>query len=260
VGNKMPLTASFDPGSVVPLTPQLFKSLPPDLRRRATAVWRATHVLLDAIVRWTEWIHTPKSLGGIEVGDAIARNGRDAIEVLRGLNVNSPAFQGHDDPEHPGPLYFWPAPPSEIIDPAWYEAIDSQHITAERDEITRQLFALNHVLVPELNRIVGTISNSPDAVLIQDTHHTQHAVVQLRGAGERPIVLGKEVEPLTEARHRVVSALLAAGPDGMSKPDLDRVKGDAVRYLRELRAGSRLWKAAIRMAGKRGMRYAIKHE
>jgi hypothetical protein len=81
-------------------------------------------------------------------------------------------------------------------------------------------------------------------------------VVQLRGVAQKPLVFGKKVDSLSKPRYRVVEALLEAGPDGMSKPELEKIKADAIPYLREL---SKMpgWKRAIRMAGKANQHYAI---
>jgi hypothetical protein len=85
-------------------------------------------------------------------------------------------------------------------------------------------------------------------------------LVQLRGVAQKPIVLGKEVESLTEARYRVVEALVNAGADGLSKAVLIEKsgKGDAVKYLREL-AEQPEWAGSIVMPGRAWGRYSIKH-
>jgi hypothetical protein len=84
-------------------------------------------------------------------------------------------------------------------------------------------------------------------------------MVELRGVTEKPVVCGHEVERLNEARYAVVEVLLASGRDGMKKRELEEKskRSDAVKYLRELRDSSALWKRAIRMAGKAWQRYAI---
>jgi hypothetical protein len=82
-------------------------------------------------------------------------------------------------------------------------------------------------------------------------------LVELRGLTEKPLVCGKEVDRLTKPRYAVVEVLLKAGQDGLGKADLQNVKGDAIKYLRELRAASPLWKRAIRMAGGAWRGYAI---
>jgi hypothetical protein len=83
-------------------------------------------------------------------------------------------------------------------------------------------------------------------------------LVVLRGIGQKPIVCGKEVEAITEPRYRVVEALIKAGPDGLSKADMEAVKANAIRYLSELskRPG---WKKAIIMAGQPWKKYRIVH-
>ena len=81
-------------------------------------------------------------------------------------------------------------------------------------------------------------------------------VVQLRGMAQKPIVCGKEVDPLTTPRYKVIAALLDAGPDGMSKSEIEKVSADAVRYLREL-SDLPQWKKAIIMPGGPWIRYGI---
>jgi hypothetical protein len=103
------------------------------------------------------------------------------------------------------------------------------------------------------------VPNSPDRQTIEQSAPPQpQPVVELRGSAQKPIINGVEVEPLSQPRYAVVKALLAAGPDGLSKSELERVKGDAVKYLREL---SKLlhWQDAINMAGTPWQRYSIKH-
>ena len=73
---------------------------------------------------------------------------------------NSAAFVGEDDPAHPGPLYWWPLPPSEVLDPTWYDAMDPQASVRDqlaRDEITQRLTILNHVLLPEVSSLVALL-------------------------------------------------------------------------------------------------------
>ena len=57
-------------------------------------------------------------------------------------------------------------------------------------------------------------------------------MVQLKGVAQRPIVMGREVDPISAPKYQVIEALLAAGPNGMSKSELEAIKGDAIRYLR----------------------------
>jgi hypothetical protein len=84
-------------------------------------------------------------------------------------------------------------------------------------------------------------------------------VVKLQGIAQQPIVNGVPLKVLTEPRYRVVQALVAAGPDGLSKAELERTNANAVRYLRELKELPG-WNPVIIMAGKAWSRYSIKHE
>jgi integrase len=70
-----------------------------------------------------------------------------------------------------------------------------------------------------------------------------------------PIVLGRKKKRLTRPGYRVVKALLEAGPDGLSKPQLLRICGDALGVLRRLSKSDSDWKAVIHFPGKDGIRH-----
>jgi hypothetical protein len=196
--------------------PASFKSLPADLRRRASDAWRATHSLIDAIPRWNEWIDAQRTFG-IEAGDAIARQGREAIEVLRGLHVNSPAFQGEfDDAEHTGPLYWWPTPPSEILDPTWYEAGNPadrfNHDFSAHTRINYELFSMNEVLLPVVKTLVGLLEQSPDAALLS----TSKALLSTSKVGRKKGGMGPFAERLRKKRRpwpEITTAWLKVNPE-----------------------------------------------
>lgn len=90
----------------------------------------------------------------------------------------------------------------------------------------------------------------------QDEEQAPQPLVKLMGQAQKPIVCGKEVDQLTTPRYLVVDALLRAGPDGLSKPEIEKVNREAVRFLREL-SGLPHWKKAISMPGKAWTRYGI---
>ncbi len=87
---------------------------------------------------------------------------------------------------------------------------------------------------------------------------TQRPVI-LGKPGDEPIVLGKRKNRLTQPRYDVITALLAAGDDGLSKDSLatDSGHGDAVGILKRLADSDPEWKAVIRLAGVPGGRYRI---
>lgn len=87
---------------------------------------------------------------------------------------------------------------------------------------------------------------------------TPQPLVELHGVHEQPIVCGRPVNRLTAPRYRVVEALLAAWPHGLSYEELRRIKADGPRYLNELCGASRFWKQAIAMPGHSRTGYAIR--
>ena len=85
--------------------------------------------------------------------------------------------------------------------------------------------------------------------------------VILNGRSERPIVLGKRMSrKLTKARYKVVSVLLDAGDEGLSKDELDSRCDvtDARSTLRRLRKSHPDWEKVIDMAGTPGRGYRIR--
>jgi len=75
--------------------------------------------------------------------------------------------------------------------------------------------------------------------------------------GEACRVLGKKKKPLTDAQYAVVSALIAAGEEGMSKDALEQVRPSARRILKRLREDPD-WAAVILMPGQTNGRYRIR--
>lgn len=83
-------------------------------------------------------------------------------------------------------------------------------------------------------------------------------VVELFGGTCRPKVSGEEVEKLSPPKYAVIEALVGAGERGMSKSELEHVKGDALKYLNQIRESNKLWADAIIMAGRAWQRYKLK--
>ncbi len=83
--------------------------------------------------------------------------------------------------------------------------------------------------------------------------------VVLRGKGASPLVLGREVPPVTSARHDVLHALVNAGPDGLSLKELIRASGhgSARNVLKGLAGTSSVWQQVILLPGAPGRRYRL---
>ena len=83
--------------------------------------------------------------------------------------------------------------------------------------------------------------------------------VVLRGKGEGPLVLGREVSPVTSARYDVLKALVDAGADGLSLAELIRRSGhgSARNVLKNLAGTSSAWQQVILLPGAPGRRYRL---
>jgi hypothetical protein len=83
--------------------------------------------------------------------------------------------------------------------------------------------------------------------------------VVLRGKGERPLVLGREVSPVTSAQYDVLQALVNAGADGLSMTELIRRSGhgSARNVLKKLAGSFSAWQQVILLAGAPGRRYRL---
>jgi hypothetical protein len=84
--------------------------------------------------------------------------------------------------------------------------------------------------------------------------------VELRGLHEKPIVLGKEKEPLTHAQYNVVKALLVAGATGLTKDALIEKSGhsDALGILKRVSKIDRQWESVIHFAKIPGGHYSVR--
>ncbi len=83
--------------------------------------------------------------------------------------------------------------------------------------------------------------------------------VVLRGKGERPLVLGREVSPVTSAQYDVLQALVNAGEDGLSLTELGRDSGhgSARNVLKNLADSFSAWQQVILLPGAPGRRYRL---
>lgn len=83
--------------------------------------------------------------------------------------------------------------------------------------------------------------------------------VVLRGKGEGPLVLGREVSPVTSARYDALEALVNASADGLSLAELIRRSGhgSARNVLKNLAGTSRAWQQTILLPGAPGRRYCL---
>jgi hypothetical protein len=83
--------------------------------------------------------------------------------------------------------------------------------------------------------------------------------IELRGQGQRPIVLGKEKRTLTNAQYDAVQALLSAGDVGLTKDELDRKSGhgDTRKVLKRLADSDDDCSKVIHFPGETGKGYRI---
>jgi hypothetical protein len=101
----------------------------------------------------------------------------------------------------------------------------------------------------------------PDSLGQTDGPEGERLPVILGDVGSKPTIRGVEVDPLTPARHAVITALLNVWPKGLTKDKLatESGHGDAVNLLKQIRKSSPLWKSVILLPGKtgRGLGYRI---
>lgn len=81
--------------------------------------------------------------------------------------------------------------------------------------------------------------------------------VVLRGKGESCTVAGKSKPPLSDAEHAVVSALIEAKEDGLSKDGLESARPSARRILRDLSRDPD-WSGVILLPGRTNVRYRLR--
>ena len=92
-----------------------------------------------------------------------------------------------------------------------------------------------------------------------DEHKESKCCVVLRGKAAGPLVLGREVSPVTSARYDVLQALVNAGADGLSLAELIRHSGhgSARNVLKNLADSSSAWQQVILLPGAPGRRYRL---
>lgn len=81
--------------------------------------------------------------------------------------------------------------------------------------------------------------------------------VQIGRPGEPCIVLGKQKKPLTDGQYAVISALLQAGEDGLTKDGVEAVRPGARQILRRLKQDEE-WDKVVLMPGQTNGRYRVR--
>ncbi len=99
-------------------------------------------------------------------------------------------------------------------------------------------------------------SNTEDG---QDDSGKRVCCVELHSKGDRPLVHGREVPSVTSTQHDVLQALIGAGSDGLSLPELIKRSrhGSARNVLKNLADKSSVWKQVILLPGAPGRRYRL---
>lgn len=83
-------------------------------------------------------------------------------------------------------------------------------------------------------------------------------LVVLGKPGEPSVVKGKQKKALTDGQHAVVSALITAGVEGLTKDAIEAERSSAREILKRLRDSDEDWAAVIIMAGQTNGRYRIR--
>ena len=86
----------------------------------------------------------------------------------------------------------------------------------------------------------------------------QSPLVVLGKPGEPSVVRGKQKKALTDGQHAVVSALIIAGVEGLTKDAIEAERSSAREILKRLRDSDEDWAAVIIMAGQTNGRYRIR--
>ncbi len=111
----------------------------------------------------------------------------------------------------------------------------------------------------ELVRSPVTSQSNPDG---QDDSTRRVCYVVLRSKGDKPLIHGREVSPVTYTQHDVLQALIDAGSDGLSLRELEKRSGhgSARNVLGNLASKSSVWKQVILLPGAPGRRYRLLFE
>lgn len=81
--------------------------------------------------------------------------------------------------------------------------------------------------------------------------------VDLGRPGEPCVVLGRQKKPLTDAQYAIISTLIRAGDEGLTKDALEAIRASARRILKTLRQDAD-WAKVILMPGRTNGRYRLK--
>lgn len=132
----------------------------------------------------------------------------------------------------------------------------TRYIIIDRDRFTYPTVS------PDVTHHLRRAAKKLDDLLTKEslwlTKRPPMCVVELFGVDKNPKVFGEEVEKLPRAKYPVIEALVGAGERGMSKSELEKVNGEAIKYLRQIRKSNPLWEEAIEMAGIAWNRYKLK--
>lgn len=90
-----------------------------------------------------------------------------------------------------------------------------------------------------------------------DGKRSAEVSIDLGNPGESCFVLGREKKPLTDGQRAVVTALIEARDEGLTKDPLERVRPSARRILKDLRRDPD-WAEVILMPGQTNGRYRIR--
>lgn len=117
---------------------------------------------------------------------------------------------------------------------------------------------------PTAPRAVGAPKHPDNTTPPPEPSHAQAVkpdaegpIVQIGRPGEPCVVLGRQKKPLTDGQYAVVSALLRAGEDGLTKDGLEAVRPSARRILKRVREDPD-WAEVILLPGQTNGRYRIR--
>ena len=136
-----------------------------------------------------------------------------------------------------------------------------REIESIEEEMARQL----HTRLPERDRRVITEQDVKEILSQEDpgAEVWRHVVLDLGGPHDPPVVLGvRQRRVLTDARRHALEAMLRAGPNGLTKDQLDAQSGhsETRKILLRLAESSAQWREIILFPGDARNGYRLRED
>lgn len=130
-------------------------------------------------------------------------------------------------------------------------------VAAAKKEMADARRVPNELSRAQQNRHVVSTDKAAQSKAKASPEAIEHPVLQLGRPGESCFVFGRQKKPLTDGQHAVVSALMMAGDEGLTKDGLEAVRPSARRILKTLREDID-WAKVVVLPGQTNGRYRIR--